>query len=233
MSLHTDLVSSVSDIFSNQWTRRDGKVVPAPDDLGLGNDGDDLEAAVLYADINGSTTMVDTKQAWFAAEIYKAYLLCAAEIIKSEGGAITAYDGDRVMAVFIGDHKRTIAARTALKINSAVHDIINPRISVHYPKTTFRLRHTVGIDCSKLLVARIGVRNFNDLVWVGRAANYAAKLSNIDDLAPIFVTPDVYTRMNDSSKFGGAQRENMWKPRTWTGMGDTQIYSSTWKWALT
>ncbi len=30
--------------------------------------------------------------------LYKAYLHCAAKIISNEGGEITAYDGDRIMA---------------------------------------------------------------------------------------------------------------------------------------
>jgi class 3 adenylate cyclase len=51
----------------------------------------------------------------FAAEIYKTFLHCAAKIIRSEDGVITAYDGDRIMAVFIGNAKNTSAVRAALK----------------------------------------------------------------------------------------------------------------------
>ena len=38
-------------------------------------------------------------------------------------------------------------------------------------------KQSVGIDTSELFVARTGIRRANDLVWVGRAANHAAKLS--------------------------------------------------------
>ena len=76
--------------------------------LRFGNDGVNLAATVLYADLSGSTRLVDTKKATFAAEVYKTYLACAARIVKNEGGAVTAYDGDRVMAVFINkDNKNT------------------------------------------------------------------------------------------------------------------------------
>jgi class 3 adenylate cyclase len=44
---------------------------------------------------------------WFAAEIYKSYLISACRIIRDNGGEITAFDGDRVMAVFIGNMKNT------------------------------------------------------------------------------------------------------------------------------
>jgi class 3 adenylate cyclase len=111
MGLADDLRSEVQTIFRSQWSIRDGNVVPDTPDLKLGNDGVKLNGTVLYADIDGSTTMVDSKKAEFAAEIYKAYLLCASRIIRSEDGVITAYDGDRVMAVFIGNAKNTSAVR--------------------------------------------------------------------------------------------------------------------------
>jgi class 3 adenylate cyclase len=74
------------------------------------------------------------------------------------------------MAVFIGDSKNTSAARAALKINWAVHKIVNPALLKTYTSSLYNLKHVIGVDTSSLLVARIGVRNDNDLVWVGRAA---------------------------------------------------------------
>src|SRR6266481_2350224 len=178
MGLADDLKSEVHTIFRSQWTVRDGEVVPDTPDIKLGNEGVKLEATVLYADIDGSTDMVDSKTREFSAEVYKAYLVCASRIIKSEGGAITAYDGDRVMAVFIGTTKNTSAVRCALKIKSAVLEIINPAIKKQY-NSAFTLKQVVGIDTSELLVARTGIRGANDLVWVGHCANHAAKLSSI------------------------------------------------------
>lgn len=68
-----------------------------------------------------------------AAEVYKTYLRCASQIIRDEGGTITAYDGDRVMAVFAGENKDTTAVRTALKINHAVQLILRPAIADSIP----------------------------------------------------------------------------------------------------
>ena len=58
---------------------------------------------------------------------------------------ITAYDGDRVMAVFIGDPQSAPAARCALKINYAVANIINPALKVQYPKSTYQVKQVIGI----------------------------------------------------------------------------------------
>src|SRR5229473_6685001 len=107
MTFKTDLESTVKEIFESEWTEREGKVVPDLKGLSLDNDAAKLDATVLYADIADSTNLVDrySHQHDFAAEVYKTYLRCAASIIKSEKGIVTAYDGDRVMAVFLGDSK--------------------------------------------------------------------------------------------------------------------------------
>lgn len=228
MALADDLDNEVGAIFQEIWTRRNGRVVPEPKDLGLGNDGVDLTGAVLYADLDGSTNLVDTQTATFAAEIYKTYLLCAAKIIKAEGGVITSYDGDRVMGVFIGDTPCSNATRAALKINWAVHNILRTKFAFY--NTTYVLKHAVGVDTSTLMAARIGVRNDNDLVWVGRAANYAAKLTTVNDAAPLFITGDVFDKLVDAVKFGGADKNPMWTQRKWKTMNDMRVYSSTWSW---
>jgi class 3 adenylate cyclase len=141
VSLLDDLNQSAWDIFRSRWNTRDGRVVPDSDDVALGNDGVELDATVLYADIDGSTTMVDTLDPKVAAEVYKAYLICAARIVNAEGGSITAYDGDRIMAVFIGNAKNSAAARTALKINWATQNVVMPAFKRQYTTSSFKLQH--------------------------------------------------------------------------------------------
>ena len=230
MSLGDGLNSEVRKILSERWTTRQGRVVPDPEDLGLGNDAVLLDGTVLYADLNGSTNLVETMKPEFAAEVYKCFLTCAARIIRAEGGEITAYDGDRIMAVYLGDSKNSDAARTALKVNYSVREIINPAIKDHYPRSSYTVRHVVGIDTSNLFVARIGVRGDNDLVWVGRAANYAAKLSDGAG-APSQITADVYNRLKESSKYG-KDGQNMWVQTTAPELGCKTIYTSTWQWSI-
>ena len=230
MGLGDDLNSEVGKILQENWSNRTGQVVPESDNLQLGNDAVTLEGTVLYADLDDSTRLVDTKDPQFAAEIYKCYLVCAARIIRSEGGEITSYDGDRIMAVFIGDSKNTSAARTALKVNFAVQKIINPAIQRQYSNANYSVKHVVGIDTSNLFVARTGTRGANDLVWVGRAANYAAKLSARSG-PPTQITSEVYNLLNKNSKFS-ENGKNMWTQTTAPEIGDKKIYTSSWRWSV-
>src|SRR5579872_3473706 len=157
MGLKSEPENEVAATFRSQWTTRDGAVVPDDDSVTLGNDAVKIEATVLYADMADSTRLVDSKSATLAAEIYKTYLHCAGKIIRSEGGVITAYDGDRIMAVFIGNSKNTSAVRAALKINWAVREIITPAKNAIYTSDDYTLTQVIGIDTGSLFVAKTGV----------------------------------------------------------------------------
>lgn len=203
MSLKEDLLREVRLVFSSPWEETLGRVVPDPPVVGLGNKATLLnQAVVLYADLDGSTNMVDSNYWQFSAEIYKTFLHCAAKIIKSENGVITAYDGDRIMAVFIGDSKCDRAVKVALHLQFAVTEIIQPAINQQY-NTDFVIGHTVGIDMSDIRAVRTGVRGDNDLVWVGKAANYAAKLTNLPRHYPTRITEEVYFNMTEYSRLSG------------------------------
>lgn len=228
MALSEDLTGEVKNIFATSWQERDGQKVPEAADVQLGNDAVKLQATVLYADLAESTNLVDKHKASFAAEVYKSYLHCASKIISAEGGVITAFDGDRVMAVFIGKTKNTSAVRCALKINHAVVKIINPAIKAEYPKSEYTLKHSVGVDTSTLLVARTGIRGSNDLVWVGRAANYAAKLCALrNSNYASYITADVFKVMLEKVKSSSGRP--MWEATKWEEKGIT-VYRSSWIW---
>lgn len=231
MGLKADLAAEVKSTFSSQWDVQTSLKVPAPEDLRLNaNHAKDLEqAVVLYADLDGSTNMVDSYDWWFSAEIYKSFLRCAAAVVKSEAGTITAYDGDRIMAVFTGDAKCTDAVRCAMKIAYAVEEIVQPAIIAQYPNSSFVLKHVVGVDVSQLRTSRIGVRGDNDLVWIGRAANYAAKLTNLSGYST-WITGSVYKAMNNSVKF--VNSVDMWEHHQWTTMNNMSIYRSNYRWTI-
>jgi class 3 adenylate cyclase len=230
--LKPELESTVKTIFKDAWSEQNGHVVPEPKDLTFGNDGKHLDATVLYADIASSTGLVNSHATFFAAEVYKTFLACAAKIIKDQKGVITAYDGDRVMGVFLGDEKNNSAVRAGLRINTAVMTIIQPALVTQYPSLSYQLKHVVGIDTSDLLVSKIGVRNDDDLVWVGRAANYAAKLCALDSKYQRYITDSVYAELSDVEKIGVNTDRNEWTPLTWTTMNGIRIYASNAWWTI-
>lgn len=230
MSLKDDLSNEVAYILRSRWQIRDGYVVPDTSSLTMANEAVVIEAAVLYADMSESTNLVDQKTREFAAEIYKSFLLCAAKVVRKHGGDITAYDGDRIMAVFLGDTKESDATKAALQLNWARQEIIQPAIKAQYTNSSYVLKHTAGIDVSDLFVARTGVRGANDLVWVGRAANHAAKLCTLSNDYPTRITKEVFDALDPDLRSSGGK--DMWEARSWTAMNNRDIFRSNWRWRI-
>jgi len=230
MALVDDLTAEVDTVFRGSWNSRTGQVVPDVDAIGLGKSAATIDASVLYADLADSTALVDHHTAAFAAEIYKAYLVCSARIIKAGTGAITAYDGDRVMAVFVGHAKEERAVICGMKINWAIENIVNPSIQRNYSTTAYRVAHHVGIDTGALFVAKAGVRNDNDLVWVGPAANYAAKMSQIPENNTVFISGTTHDILSPRARIGASPQAPMWRARTWTQYPNRRLFSSNWVW---
>jgi class 3 adenylate cyclase len=222
----------VGETYRTNWTEREGRVVPDVDSLPFKNEAITFESAtVLYADLAESTALVRKFKPFFAADIYKNYLYCAGRIIEKNEGHITAYDGDRVMAVFLGGHKNSNAARCALGVNYAVKEIIQPAIKAVWPDQGYVIRQKIGIDTSQLFVAKTGVRGASDLVWVGNAANNAAKMAAMSTASSSYISEDVYTMLHDWAKFGGEPEKNMWTDLGSEALG-FKVYGSNWQWSI-
>lgn len=226
-----DLRVEVKEIYKTKWNLTNGSLVPDSDRVRLAaNDAVKLDATVLYADLAESTNMVDSRKKHFAAEVYKAYLVSACRVIRQEGGEITAFDGDRVMAVYVGDSKNTSAAKSALMIKWVVQEIVDAELKRHYNDSSHTVKHAVGVDTSELWVAKTGIRGSNDLVWVGRAANYAAKLCSLRaEGYASWLTGEVYSSMNKSIKFS-SNGKPMWEETQWAAMKGMTVYRSSWRW---
>ncbi|GEK80147.1 adenylate/guanylate cyclase domain-containing protein [Agrococcus baldri] len=231
MSLADDLRDYAKKTHDTAWSRREGQKVPSTDGVSLGNEAVDLDAVVLYADLKDSTGLVKGYKDWFSSEVYKNYLYTVSRVIRAHDGAVTAFDGDRVMGVFIGGSKNSNAAKVALKINWAVREILQPAMDARYPKNTYKLQQKVGIASSSTMVSRTGIRGSNDLVWVGNAANIAAKLAALHSEYPTYITAAVYNSLSAKVKFGGDPKRDMW-----TDLGDKdgygKIYGSKFWWTI-
>lgn len=222
-----DLRNEINDLLGS-WTIRDGRKIPEQDDIGYGNVGSKIEATVLYADLANSTGLVRDYKAWFAAAVSKAFLLSAVRIIRQKGGKITSFDGDRVMGIFYGDSQDSDAAIAAQQINYAVAEIIKPSLKAKYPNTKFVPSHCVGIDRSAITAVRAGIRGSNDLIWIGKAANYAAVLSDIRTSYKTYMTHRVYNNIDNRAKFKNGNGENKWTKTSVTIKGaSVECYKST------
>ena len=234
MSLSDDLKSDIQKVIDTPWDLRKGQKVPSPDDVKLAGGAVELEATFLYADLANSSKMAKELDRRVAAKIMKSFLSTTCRLIRSLGGTVVSFDGDRVMGIFLGSSKNTSAAKCALQINYVVSEVIRPKFEKRYDSVkdaSFKITHAVGVDTGTILGVRGGSHGANDLIWVGRAANLAAKLSDIRmSYKKSFVTSSVYNMLHDSAKFD-SKGNKMWEQATYDYLGENiYIYRSSYHW---
>jgi class 3 adenylate cyclase len=235
MAFSDDVKNAVDGILGTTFSERDGQKIPTSEDVALSDGAVKLDATFLYADLAGSGLIAKVCPWDTTAKILRAYLDCAVRIIRAHGGEIRSFDGDRVMGVFIGGTKNTNAVKSALKIKYATEQIIQPKATVKFTSVKnndVKIRQACGIDTGVSRAVRAGVRNNNDLIWIGRPPSFAAKLSDVREHPhSTFISDAVYKVLADEAKLSNGV--NMWESRTIQFAGVTEtIYRSSYHWSL-
>lgn len=198
-----DLIDKLEDCFDTPYDVRLGRKTPHADRLSMKDGGVIYDGTVLYADIVGSTALGGRFGYDGAAKIIQSFVLGASRLVTDWDGDVTAYDGDRVMAVFGGDDQEQNAVACALSLAYLVRRALNPMINKTFgkPPMARHLRCCCGIDTGEMLAVKIGLRGNTDLLWSGRPANYAAKLcAHRKPVRCTVITGRVFQRLTDELK---------------------------------
>jgi adenylate cyclase len=225
-----DLNSWVDDIYNTKFDVRDGQVVPDTDTVTLKDGAVKIDATFLYADLAGSSSLAQLCPWSTTAKIIRSYLYCAVKLIRAWKGEIRSFDGDRVMGVFVGDTKNTNASYCAREIDWTVTNIIRPKSKSHFDsiaKNSINIRHCVGLDTGDSRAVRAGIRDNNDLIWIGKPPSFAAKLSDVRDYPnEVYISSRVHSRLPDGAKKSSAG-EDIWIAKTFTFAGVSETVYCT------
>ena len=195
---------------------RNGRIIPSTESL-VSQNAVRLNATFLYADLSQSSILATEFQQRTAAKIIRIFLYCMGVLVRKNKGEITSFDGDRIMSVFINKpstlslDRSSRAVVCSLQMNYTISNIIKPKVEKYFSsirESGFDILHSVGIDTSEVLVTRAGPPGRNDRIWIGRAPNFAAKLSDIrDPIHSTWITHEVFSSIIPELKFPIA----MWK----------------------
>lgn len=235
--MYPSIESTVGEIISTPWNITNGIKVPETEDVVLKNGGKLVDATYLYADLAGSSKLAQSLTKEATAKIIKVYINTASRILKNYGGEIRSFDGDRVMAIFMGSSKNWNAVRAALGIQWAVMKVIRPAIESGWSDGAnfCDIDHAVGIDTGEALIVRGGVRDNNDLVSVGGAPNVAAKLSDLRNLNSVFISDRVHDTLSDDLLTYDDGRRKIWSrmpSSVQIGGSHTTVYGSSVHWGV-
>lgn len=227
------LKDRVDTLFGTSFQQRDGWIVPSSSDVTLKNGAVKVDAVFLYSDLAGSALLSQACPQTTTAKVIRSFLDCATRLIIKHGGAVRSFDGDRVMGVFMGDRKNSNASICGREIHWAVRKIIQPAAQSKFKSIKdngIEIRNCSGIDLGQVHAVRSGIRDNNDLIWIGKAASFSAKLSDIRETGyHTFISKRVYSALADDAKFDDGK--NVWASSSFdfAGKSETVYKSNHWK----
>jgi len=139
-----------------------------------------IDTCVLYIDIRRSTQLNLTHRRETVAKLYSAFVRAMTRCARHHKGHVRGIIGDRVMVIFDRENCFVNAVECAISMNSVSQYVINK----HF--TRGEVACGIGIDAGKMLATKTGVRRrgveqsaYRNLVWLGRPANVASKLTDL------------------------------------------------------
>lgn len=178
----------VVDVLQKEFevTKSQGHLVPGYEDPALSFErgakkkAKTISTCVLYADIRNSTTLSHQFSAEKMARLYTAFTKSLLLIAEHHGGVVRNIIGDRVMMVFPQKDCFKNAIEAAASINTVAHKVISKR----FPELNFSCG--IGIDYGEMLIVKAGIpkqeperTNYKNLIWIGKPANIASKLTDV------------------------------------------------------
>jgi adenylate cyclase len=138
-----------------------------------------LETTVLYVDMRRSTQLNFQHRRQTVAKLYSAFVRAMTRAATHFGGEVRGIIGDRVMVIFDQPNCFSHAVDTAVLMNSVCAHIIDRR----FPHN--EVQFGIGIDYGRMLATKTGIarrggvqQSYRALVWLGRPANVASKLTD-------------------------------------------------------
>lgn len=138
-----------------------------------------IETCVLYVDIRKSTKLNLQHYPKTMAKLYSSFVRGMIKAAEEFNGKIRNIVGDRIMVVFNSSNCFTESVNTAILMNTISEKIINKR----FKGDAFKCG--IGIDYGKMMIVKCGTvkygqekSNYKSLVWLGKPANIASKLTD-------------------------------------------------------
>jgi adenylate cyclase len=152
--------------------------------------GAEAIVTVLFADLEGFTTLGEHASPTRLIEILNGYHAVLVRYIKANGGTVDKFLGDGIMALYNTplpqpDHALR-AVRTALNIRDAL---------VEYNQQfdpLFRLGINFGIHTGTAIVGNVGTPDLMDFTAVGDTVNLASRLQGLSENSQITISEDTY-----------------------------------------
>jgi adenylate cyclase len=143
---------------------------------GVALGGEVCEAAVIFADLQGSTRLAATRPPGEVVGLLNAYFGIVVEVVEAHGGLINKFQGDAALAIFGAPQPLDDPAGQALAAARA----LSGRLQAELPQ----LLAGIGVSSGQVVAGHIGAEQRLEYTVIGDPVNEAARLSDIAKSAP-------------------------------------------------
>ncbi|MFC4376549.1 adenylate/guanylate cyclase domain-containing protein [Nocardia halotolerans] len=132
--------------------------------------GTETEAAALFIDIVGSTTMAATMPAPEIVGILNRFFDIVVDEVESHGGLLNKFEGDAALAVFGTPAPLADAAGAALSCGRAIQRRL---------RAASDLDAGIGVAAGRVVAGNVGTHNRYEFTVIGDAVNEASRLCDL------------------------------------------------------
>ncbi len=149
-----------------------------PEKVELG--GEEVEASIMFSDIEGFTSISETKKPKELVEFLNNYFSTASDIFFKHEGTIDKFIGDAVMVQFgiplKNPNHRVLAVRAAFEFSQTVAAMTKAARERGEPVFSTR----IGINSGNMVVGYIGGRTKKEYTVIGDTVNLASRLEGVN-----------------------------------------------------
>lgn len=147
------------------------EVAQAALDRGTELGGEEVDVAVLFADVIGSTELASTRPPREVVDVLNRFFTVVVDVVVEEGGYVNKFAGDAVLAVFGAPGPIEDDAGAALRAGR--------RMAARLAAEVTECEAGVGIAAGRAVAGNIGDERRFEYTVIGDAVNEAARLSDV------------------------------------------------------
>jgi adenylate cyclase len=144
------------------------------EDVALG--GETREAAVLFVDLVGSTSMAATWEPHDVVAELNAFFAIVVDCVTLHGGWVNKFEGDAALCVFGAPSAHPDAAGSAL----ATARVLRSRLDRELPN----VRAAIGVSAGTVVAGNVGTAERYEYTVIGDPVNEAARLTDLAKTTP-------------------------------------------------
>lgn len=234
MANDKEVLNQIKQYLEEPYLRSTVYSVPKKPNLTFGNTVKELaHAKIFYIDMRKSRKILTDASDFWSVKIHKAFLRAVIHCIEKREGCLRGFNGDGILAFFIGNNAAARAVRAAMEIKGFVNEINKILVENNKNEIDFGL----GITQGDIMVAKSGKggddQTKQDLIWIGIALYVAVELSElVKSSKNIWISNNVFNSViKEGDTLNTLKNEGGWiwlYENITLNNGYQKVYHTTW-----